>query len=160
MRILLAAALTAVTAVIPQPNQALAWQPCPASTPTPSGALPLADYECATLAVPLSYTAPGSPRIQIALGRLPAADQRHKLGTIFYNPGGPGNPGRIPPLLTPALHEHFALLGNARLLTLDSFGHGSLSRSQCIDHAVDAYFARLRVPTAGTVCAPNHSPFD
>ncbi|MFC0435833.1 alpha/beta fold hydrolase [Kutzneria buriramensis] len=108
-----AAALAAV--MIPTDAQAtrqhLTWQACPADTPVPAGALPLADYQCADLTVPMSYPDPDGAQIQMAVGRLPAADQAHKIGTIFYNPGGPGNPGRIPPVLTAALHQRFDLVG-------------------------------------------------
>jgi TAP-like protein len=53
------------------------------------------------------------------------------------------------------------ILADARLLTLESFGHtahGGLSR--CIDAAVDRYMIRLLLPPPGKVCQPDLGPFD
>ncbi|TDP96343.1 alpha/beta hydrolase [Labedaea rhizosphaerae] len=68
-------------------------------------------YQCTTLDVPLSYQDPSGPTVRLALGRLPAVDQAHKLGTIVYNPGGPGVSGRFAPPLTPGLHQRYDLVG-------------------------------------------------
>lgn len=46
------------------------------------------------------------------------------------------------------------LLGNARLLSLDTYGHGSRGKSACVDAWLDRYFTTGAVPAAGTVCAP------
>jgi TAP-like protein len=54
--------------------------------------------------------------------------------------------------------EH--LLGNAHLLALDAYGHGSLGKSACIDQAVDRYFGAGTLPWPGAVCRPDHRPFD
>ena len=63
---------------------ALHWQPC-------DDLFPGAD--CATANVPLDYNDPTGPTIPIALGRIKATDQAHRIGTLFVNPGGPGGPG-------------------------------------------------------------------
>ncbi|WP_106179782.1 alpha/beta hydrolase [Prauserella shujinwangii] len=52
------------------------------------------------------------------------------------------------------------LLGDARLLTLESFGHGARGESACIDAALDAYFLDGKLPPEGTVCQPDRGPFD
>ena len=53
------------------------------------------------------------------------------------------------------------LLGNARLLTLDGYGHTTdVDPSRCIDQAVTAYLVRLATPPRGTVCQPDRQPFD
>jgi pimeloyl-ACP methyl ester carboxylesterase len=53
------------------------------------------------------------------------------------------------------------LLGNAKLLTLDGYGHTSAADpSVCIDHALSAYLVRLATPPRGTVCQPDRQPFD
>lgn len=46
------------------------------------------------------------------------------------------------------------LLGNARLLSLDTYGHGSRGKSACVDAWLDRYFTTGAVPAPGTVCAP------
>ncbi|MGW4059562.1 alpha/beta hydrolase [Amycolatopsis sp. NPDC004747] len=84
-----------------------------------------AGYECGHLDVPLSYQDPSAGTVRIAVGRLPAADQAHKLGTIFANPGGPGSSGRFAPALTPALHARFDIVG------FDPRGVGASSKIHC-----------------------------
>ena len=48
-------------------------------------------FQCATALVPLDYDRPRGAQISLALIRLPAGDPAHKLGSVFLNPGGPGD---------------------------------------------------------------------
>ncbi|MCX2732821.1 alpha/beta hydrolase [Saccharopolyspora sp. NFXS83] len=118
------AVLVAVLAAGSLTPAALAGPPAADSAPAPlrtnGAAVPTLDwapceggagYECATAEVPLSYRDPAGQKIQLAVGKLPAVDQEHKLGTIFYNPGGPGNSGKFAPELTPELHQRFDIVG-------------------------------------------------
>ncbi|MCR6483280.1 alpha/beta hydrolase [Amycolatopsis sp. OK19-0408] len=82
-------------------------------------------YQCGHLDVPMSYQDPSAGTVSIAVGRLPATDQAHKLGTIFYNPGGPGSSGRLAPALTPFLHERYDIVG------FDPRGVGASSKIHC-----------------------------
>ncbi|MFB9686867.1 alpha/beta fold hydrolase [Amycolatopsis plumensis] len=82
-------------------------------------------YECGHLDVPLSYQDTSAGTVRIAVGRLPATDQAHKLGTIFFNPGGPGSSGRFAPALTPALHARFDIVG------FDPRGVGASTKIHC-----------------------------
>jgi pimeloyl-ACP methyl ester carboxylesterase len=50
-------------------------------------------FQCATATVPLDYAQPRGRTISIALTRLPATDQAHRIGSLFVNPGGPGGSG-------------------------------------------------------------------
>jgi pimeloyl-ACP methyl ester carboxylesterase len=59
----------------------LAWQDCGGG------------FDCATARVPLDYERPGGRTIVLALIRLPAADPARRIGSLFINPGGPGNSG-------------------------------------------------------------------
>ncbi|WP_243789219.1 alpha/beta hydrolase [Saccharopolyspora gloriosae] len=102
---------------------ALHWEPC-ADSP---------GHECATAEVPLSYRDPAGQRISLAVGKLPAVDQEHKLGTIFYNPGGPGGIGRIAPELTPELHERFDIVG------FDPRGVGESTGLSCFTDSADGF---------------------
>nr|WP_132121386.1 alpha/beta hydrolase [Actinocrispum wychmicini] len=88
-------------------------------------------YRCASFQVPMSYRDPGGPKIQLALSLLPATDQRHKIGTIFYNPGGPGASGRFAPPLTPTIHERFDIVG------FDPRGVGASTTVQCFNDPSD-----------------------
>jgi pimeloyl-ACP methyl ester carboxylesterase len=51
------------------------------------------------------------------------------------------------------------LLPNARLLTVDGWGHTSLFLSRCADDAVARYLTALELPRRGAVCAQDHVPF-
>lgn len=52
-------------------------------------------------------------------------------------------------------------LGNAVLLVEDGLGHLTENNpSACVDAAVADYLVRLRTPARGTVCQPDHAPFD
>lgn len=67
----------------------LQWGPC--NVNEVNGSLPM---DCATLKVPLDYTVPSSDAmLDLQLARVPAAVQPAK-GSIQFNFGGPGEPGR------------------------------------------------------------------
>jgi pimeloyl-ACP methyl ester carboxylesterase len=87
----------------------LEWGGCPASSP--EEAQFLRPYRCTTVEVPLSYRDPSGQSVELALGLLPAGDPAHKLGTLFWNPGGPGGSGRIPPSFSDVLHARFDIVG-------------------------------------------------
>jgi pimeloyl-ACP methyl ester carboxylesterase len=78
--------------------------------------LPEAPVQCATQAVPLDYDKPGGKTIDIAVGRVPARDQAHRIGSLFFNLGGPGAPsidflqgGGV--ALFDALNERYDIVG-------------------------------------------------
>jgi len=48
------------------------------------------DAECTTVKVPLDYDHPTGPKVALALLRVKARDQKHRIGSLFVNPGGPG----------------------------------------------------------------------
>ncbi|MDP9611465.1 MULTISPECIES: alpha/beta hydrolase [Streptomyces] len=85
-----------------------AWRRCQADLP--------AEYQCATIKVPLDYRAPQGKRITMAISRIKstAPDKRH--GVLFFNPGGPGGPGLDMPLymkdtLPKAARQKYDLIG-------------------------------------------------
>lgn len=65
------------------------------SAPTPTRD-PLAwsacgkDLECATIKVPQEYTEPDGAQIPLAVMRHRATDPGHRVGSLIFNPGGPG----------------------------------------------------------------------
>jgi pimeloyl-ACP methyl ester carboxylesterase len=92
LRLLLGACLALVVLVVAAPATA-AKPPKPALAFTPCGFTPqAATTECATADLPLDYdhTNHKNDRVQIAVARVPAADQAHRLGVMFFNFGGPG----------------------------------------------------------------------
>ena len=67
-------------------TQAPAWRACP--YPGVPAAL-----QCATLTVPVDYAHPARGSTHVVIDRLPAADEAHRLGSLVFDPGGPGGSG-------------------------------------------------------------------
>jgi pimeloyl-ACP methyl ester carboxylesterase len=61
------------------PGTPLSWQPCDDG------------FECASAELPRDYADPGGPTVALAVTRLPARDPEHRIGSLFVNPGGPGD---------------------------------------------------------------------
>ncbi|TYB34636.1 alpha/beta hydrolase [Micromonospora sp. AP08] len=60
------------------------------------------DYaECATVRLPLDYDNPKGATTEVAVLRVKARDQQHKVGSLFLNPGGPGGSGTSIALAAP-----------------------------------------------------------
>ncbi|MFD0521039.1 alpha/beta hydrolase [Paractinoplanes durhamensis] len=79
LTVLMAAALPVPA---PQPA-ALDWFTCGTAM----------DAQCTHLTVPVDWGDPGGAKIQLAVGRRPALDPDHKIGTLIFGPGGPWDPG-------------------------------------------------------------------
>ncbi|KDN87683.1 hypothetical protein [Kitasatospora cheerisanensis] len=72
------ASATAAPDAAPVPR--LAWTAC-------------ADgFQCTTARVPLDHHDPHGATIDLAVLRHPAEDPAHRIGSLFYNPGGPAVP--------------------------------------------------------------------
>ena len=71
-----------------QASPPLRWQACQDKTLASYG------YECASFSRPLRRAEPDGPQVQLAVFRLPATGSaQERIGTLFFNPGGPGQPG-------------------------------------------------------------------
>lgn len=86
--------------------------------------------QCASAQLPLNYHDPGGATTRVALLRVPAADPGKRLGSIFVNPGGPGEPGRdwaalIPQALPKAILDRFDIVG------IDPRGTGGSTPLRC-----------------------------
>lgn len=73
-------------------------------------------FQCATARVPLDYRHLTGRSISLALIRLPAADRRHRIGSLFVNPGGPGGSGvdfvrQAAKVVPPAVRARFDVVG-------------------------------------------------
>ena len=64
--------------------KAIAWHTCEGG------------FQCGTLTVPLDPAAPTGPTIDLAVIRERARDPRHRIGSLVFNPGGPGAPRACP----------------------------------------------------------------
>jgi pimeloyl-ACP methyl ester carboxylesterase len=85
--------------------------------------------ECGKIGVPQDYGDPGGTQITIAITRLKAADQAHRLGSLALNPGGPGGSGYLMPIeLTThgvTLNDRYDLIG------FDPRGVGYSTETDC-----------------------------
>ena len=129
-----AAGLAAAAAAAPVP--VLDWQPCP--DPSQRG------FDCATAQAPLDYSDPQGATIELAVIRHLATDPANRLGTLFYNPGGPGAPGTATlPLELPL----FPVTLSARfdLISWDPRGIGASTAVRCFATPEDEqqFFAGL-----------------
>ncbi|MEV0178258.1 alpha/beta hydrolase [Streptomyces sp. NPDC050625] len=82
---------TATSAALPASltAQKLAWGGCKATKDAPA---PSADWQCATLKVPLDWAKPDGETIGLALIRAKATGGDH-IGSLLFNFGGPGGSG-------------------------------------------------------------------
>lgn len=77
-------AASGCTAAHPQTDAAsegIAWESCGPS------------LECADVPVPLDWSDPEGEQITLAVIKYPAPDAEQRIGTLFINPGGPGDTG-------------------------------------------------------------------
>ena len=85
----------------------IAWSACENSPQT----------QCGTLKVPLDWSKPSGATISLAVARRPAKDPQQRIGTLFYNPGQPGDgaveyiTSHVEDVFTPTLIERFDLVG-------------------------------------------------
>ncbi|WP_167478584.1 alpha/beta hydrolase [Nocardia arthritidis] len=81
----LAALCVCVAACAPaaRPAPHLSWAPCPEK----------AEFDCATVQVPIDWTKPAGPQTDIAIVRQRAKDPAHRVGALVSLPGGPGSSG-------------------------------------------------------------------
>lgn len=98
------------------------WKRCQADSP--------AEFECATIEVPLDYRAPGGKRIGLAISRIKATAPGKRHGVLFSNPGGPGMQGRYMPMgmqdrLPESTRQKYDLIG------FDPRGVGESSPVSC-----------------------------
>lgn len=79
---------TTGTAAAAPPRGTVDWAPCDEDIEgLPERLL------CGTLSVPVDWSRPHGPRLDLALAKLPAADPDRRIGSLFVNPGGPGGSG-------------------------------------------------------------------
>ena len=115
------------------PGSRLTWTPCGPEFP---GA------ECAVARVPLDYDRPHGPTIEVALARVSAPDPRNKLGSVFFNPGGPGGSG-VNFILTSGAALAAVFQGRFDLIGFDPRGVGRSTPIHCFatDEEEAAFFA-------------------
>lgn len=74
-------------------RQPINWRGCQTDPQDEEGAaLDRAGAQCAKVTVPLDYAQPDRRTITLAISRMKATDPAHRIGPLFINLGGPGNP--------------------------------------------------------------------
>jgi pimeloyl-ACP methyl ester carboxylesterase len=128
---LLALALSGTAAAAP----AIPWHKC--ADPDQQG------FQCAKIRVPLDYGRSGGSDIRLALIRHRASDPGRRVGTLFYEPGGPGVPGTE--FLPDLAFDGFPAAVRARfdIVSWDPRGVGASTAVQCFasQDAEDRFFA-------------------
>jgi pimeloyl-ACP methyl ester carboxylesterase len=124
---LAASAASAATVAVPR----LVWHRC--ASPAQQG------FQCATARAPLDYSNPRGRTIRLAVIRHRASDRAHRIGTLFFNPGGPGASGTaILPLLVERLPPALgALAARFDLASWDPRGVGSSTAVKCLPSVED-----------------------
>lgn len=72
---------TRAAAAAPAGRFSVDWTTCPQAP----------DTQCGTLHVPVDWSEPDGPRIALNVARRPADDPGRRVGTLFFNAGGPGD---------------------------------------------------------------------
>nr|WP_296066059.1 alpha/beta hydrolase [uncultured Actinoplanes sp.] len=88
--------------------------------------------ECATVDLPLDYDQPRGAQIEIAVLRIKAKDQKHKIGSLFLNPGGPGGPATQVALAAPQFLGD-SLLAKFDIVGVDPRGIGASTQVKCFE---------------------------
>ncbi|MFI6600185.1 alpha/beta hydrolase [Nonomuraea sp. NPDC050536] len=109
----------------------LALPPTPAPAPGPVSWHSCGEQqaECGSVAVPLDWDSPDGPKIKLSVVRRKATGER--LGTLFFNPGGPG--GQAVMLLRdyPSYAVSGELLRRFDVVGIDPRGVGESSAVKC-----------------------------
>jgi len=110
-------------------RQHVSWHPCRTGD------------ECTRVKVPLDYQQPNGQAISLAVLKVPALDQDHKVGALVVNPGGPGGSGvdyaaNASAYFGGPLRQDFDIVG------FDPRGVGDSTPVHCLsDHQLDVFVA-------------------
>lgn len=132
-KILLLTGLAAIGAALPQAHTGLEWRACPELNEQIAeiyNPYPITTFDCANLEVPLDYDHPDtSEKIRLDLFRVNATKEP-VLGSVLYNPGGPGGTG-AENLPSDATDLHLNIGENYNLISWDPRGTGNTIPFNC-----------------------------
>ncbi|MFI7285893.1 alpha/beta hydrolase [Streptomyces anulatus] len=129
----------ATSASAPSPDP-LAWSQCGKN------------LECATIKVPQEYSEPDGAQVPLAVMRHRATDPDHRIGSLVFNPGGPGVPAtetlrNLPKFAgTPGAFSPKAL-ARFDIIAMDPRGVGGSQAVRCLTD-------KQRADAAGTAFDP------
>jgi pimeloyl-ACP methyl ester carboxylesterase len=115
----------------------LEWKPCEDETQR--------GFECAVANVPLDHTRPRWRTIELSVIRRRATASERRVGSLFFNPGGPGGAGTT---ALPALYAKFPeeLRERFDLISWDPRGVGQSTAVRCFATPEEAVRWASRVP--------------
>ena len=108
---------------VEQSTGSLVWGEC-------EDANEVVPVECATLEVPLDYADPDGEQIDIAVARVATAPGSARVGSVVFNPGGPGGSG-VEFVTTAALIMPAEVQGRFDLVGFDPRGVGASTAIDC-----------------------------
>jgi pimeloyl-ACP methyl ester carboxylesterase len=108
-------------------------------------------FQCGTLIVPRDPAVPDGPTLDLAVIRKRARDRDHRIGSLVFNPGGPGAPG-VAFLAGVAMTLPSALRDRFDLVAFDPRGIGRSDPVECED-SLDPLFDRSFEPTTAAARA-------
>ncbi|WP_330240640.1 alpha/beta hydrolase [Streptomyces sp. NBC_00525] len=132
-------------------DQKLTWKKCPAPSRAQGGGKPPsplpggANWECASMKVPLDYAKPTGDTIELALIRARAISSGKRIGSLIFNFGGPGGSGvaTLPAFGT----EYDKLRARYDLVSFDPRGVGNSDGVECeSDKQLDARYQEDGTP--------------
>ncbi|WP_084039202.1 alpha/beta hydrolase [Demequina sp. NBRC 110053] len=98
------------------------------------------ELECATIQVPLNWSEPDGPTMDLAINRSPAENPDERIGSLLINPGGPGGSGLDLTLSLTAMAGD-DLLAAYDIVGFDPRGVGESTPLVCgTDEQVDDYY--------------------
>jgi pimeloyl-ACP methyl ester carboxylesterase len=122
--VLLATAAVAAAAAADRSSGAgrasIAWKPCHDAT-----------LECGAIRVPVDWSKPAGAKLTVRMVRRPADDPSRRIGTLFFQPGGPGDGGISyvadagDAIFAPAVRARFDIVG------VDPRGYGESTPVSC-----------------------------
>lgn len=132
---------SAATAPVP----ALAWAGCGTAE-----AGVAAGVQCARAELPLDYDDPAGEQVQIAVARVPATDQAQRIGSLFFNFGGPGAPAV----------DYLQAAGAGRFATLNQRFDIVAFDPRGVGQSTPAIDCRVNQETQGIYSSPVPTPLD
>jgi pimeloyl-ACP methyl ester carboxylesterase len=127
------------------PAGPITWEPCPEDE----------KVQCGTMRVPVDWTVPLGPQIELNLARSPATDPAARVGALMVNPGGPG----VSAMNLALDHEFFGreVLRRFDVVGIDPRGVGRTAPILCSQDLVDAKPAPLFTTEAEFRKAEDHN---
>ena len=133
-----AAGLGAGGAVAAGPSKAISWKPCGER------------LQCARVRVPLDWNRPTGREIELAVIRHLASRPEQRIGTVFFNPGGPGSSG-VEVITDPLSAGLLDKAGGGRfdVVSWDPRGVGVGAKVRCFRNAREGarFWGELTIPT-------------